>query len=61
MRDPKRIKRILQLVEIVWEDNPDWRLCQLIINALQINSDPFYIEDEEIEKKLIELMRRQNE
>jgi uncharacterized protein YihD (DUF1040 family) len=58
MRDPKRIKRILQLVEIIWEDNPDWRLTQLIMNALKIAGDPYYIEDDELEKSLIKLMEQ---
>jgi hypothetical protein len=57
MRDPKRIKRILQLVEIIWEANPDFRLCQVIINSLGMNSDPFYIEDDDLEKALIEYIK----
>ena len=57
MRDPKRIKRILQLVEILWNDNPDWRLTQLIMNAVSISGDPYYIEDDDLEKSLIGLMK----
>jgi hypothetical protein len=52
MRDPKRIKKILKTVEYIWEKNPDWRLTQLIMNALNINSDPYYIEDHDLEKAL---------
>lgn len=57
MRDPKRIKRILQLVEIIWEDNPDLRLTQLIMNSLNIENDPYYIEDDDLEKALLEYIK----
>jgi len=52
MRDPKRIKRVISKVEELWKVNPDWRLTQLIMNVLSMNSDPFYIEDEQLEKAL---------
>ena len=52
MRDPKRIKRILKLIENIWKKNSDLRLCQLLINALAINNDPYYIEDNHLETKL---------
>jgi uncharacterized protein YihD (DUF1040 family) len=52
MRDPKRIKRILTIVENIWEKNPDLRLTQLIMNALSMSSDPYYIEDDDLEKAL---------
>lgn len=52
MRDPKRIKRILKRVEEIWTKNPDLRLTQLIMNALSMNSDPYYIEDDILEEKL---------
>lgn len=45
MRDPKRIKEILSIFEEVWEQNPDLRLCQLVVNITRMN-DPFYIEDD---------------
>lgn len=57
MRDPKRIKRILQLVEIIWESNPDFRLTQLIMNCLDLNDDPYFIEDDVLEKALIQFMK----
>ena len=44
MRDPKRIDEILNTVKIVWEQYPDWRFGQLVVNVLGV--DPFYIEDE---------------
>lgn len=52
MRDPKRIERIIAIVEYIWKKNPDWRLTQLIINALAISGDPYYIEDDDLEKAL---------
>ena len=55
MRDPKRIKRILKLVEEVWMKSPDLRLTQLIMNALGINYDPYYIEDDRLESALKDL------
>ena len=54
MRDPERIDRILKRVEEIWKANPDLRLTQLIMNALELDVDPYYIEDDTLEKKLIE-------
>ena len=53
-RDPKRIKRILKKVEVLWNRYDDWRLGQVIINL--INSeylDLFYLEDEKLEELLL--------
>jgi uncharacterized protein YihD (DUF1040 family) len=52
MRDPKRIKRILKIVNHIWDKAPDIRLTQLIMNALEMNSDPYYIEDDKLENAL---------
>lgn len=48
MRDPKRIDEILNTVKKVWEQYPDWRFGQLVVNVLGV--DPFYIEDDIILK-----------
>jgi hypothetical protein len=32
MRDPARIKKILELIENYWNKNPDLRMFQLLIN-----------------------------
>ena len=56
MRDPKRIERILSLIREVWYIAPDLRLTQLIMNALKMNEDPYYIEDNILEEKLKELV-----
>jgi hypothetical protein len=52
MRDPARIERILKLVEKIWNDTPDLRLTQIIMNALKMNSDPYYVEDDKLEDAL---------
>lgn len=52
MRDPARIERMLGLIRKVWYDAPDLRLTQLIMNELKMNSDPYYVEDETLEKAL---------
>jgi hypothetical protein len=57
MRDPKRIKRILKAIEIIWINSPDLRLTQIIMNALKSNNDPYYIEDDDLEKALNEYMK----
>lgn len=54
MRDPQRIKPMLSLIEDIWVKAPDLRLTQLIMNALGINHDPYYIEDDDLEKGLKE-------
>lgn len=60
MRDPERIDRILSLIREVWKTSPDLRLTQLIMNALQINSDPYYIEDDKLEDSLLQLFEKYN-
>ncbi len=54
MRDPKRIEPILSLIREIWVEEPDLRLTQLIMNALGINRDPYYVEDHNLKKKLEE-------
>ena len=53
MRDQKRIKRILRLLEKIWLQNPDLRLCQLIGNCYG-PYDLYHKEDDDLEKKLKE-------
>lgn len=57
MRDPNRIEPMLALIRKVWYSNPDLRLTQLIMNALAINKDPYYIEDEHLERALKDYLR----
>ena len=49
MRDPKRIPRIINKLEKYWEDNPDYRLGQLVSNI-----SGFYTEDDDLEDYLDE-------
>ncbi len=60
MRDPKRIDTILSLIREIWQDMPDLRLTQLIMNALKMNSDPYYVEDDKLEHALIQLYEEYN-
>ncbi len=53
MRDPKRIVPILRTIYRIWLKNPDLRLIQLLGNCFE-EKDLYYIEDEELEKKLKE-------
>ena len=55
MRDPNRIEPMIALIRNIWYKAPDLRLTQLIMNALKINSDPYYIEDDKLKKALEEL------
>lgn len=54
MRDPKRIERVLGRIREVWLTYPDLRLTQLIMNVLEMSSDPYHVEDDVLEKKLRE-------
>lgn len=45
MRDEKRIPVILENLRVIWEENPDLRLGQLLGNLKQ---DLYNIEDEEL-------------
>lgn len=54
MRDQNRIPKIIDLLEKVWKEVPDWRLGQLIENiARDIGwNDAYYMEDDDLEKEL---------
>lgn len=47
MRDKERIKDILERLEKIWNEYPDLRLGQLILN---VYSDPtlYYVEDDKL-------------
>ena len=60
VRDPKRIYRLLSLLSELWNLVPDWRLGQLIAN-LSRNvgwDDPYYVEDEDMEKEILNFIER---
>ena len=67
MRDPERIGRILSLLNNYWHKYPDMRLGQLIHYLAEkdeerqeiksIGSDGYYLEDDDLEETLRELLR----
>ncbi len=63
MRSPERIGQILQVLHEIWEENPDLRLGQLIVNAARLTdpaADVFNIEDNALLKGMrdYQLVRR---
>lgn len=72
MRPKERIKRILDKIQKLWEKNPDHRLFQLLYNYTRLGTrpspswgseeghglvvDPFFYEDDDIEKELDEAL-----
>ena len=57
MRDPNRIEPILAIIREIWYMYPDLRLTQIIMNALGMASDPYYIEDKKLKKDLNALLK----
>lgn len=60
MRDPKRIKRILQLVEELWNRHPDQRFGQLLENYVFIEgkrgdetSVELYLQEDDKTEKML--------
>jgi len=51
IRAPQRMEEVLQLVKDVWEQYPDFRLGQLLVNNCG-KVDLFYVEDEDLVKAL---------
>lgn len=60
MRDPKRIPKVLELIEQAWQICPDLRFFQLMYNLqFQIGNksgDLHYMEDEQIIEQLTEAL-----
>ena len=53
MRDKNRIKPFLKILEQCWNEVPDWRFVQLMMNFLgQLPRDPFFYEEDEMEEEL---------
>lgn len=52
MRDPRRIKRVLQKLQAVWEAHPDMRLTQVIGNCMPEDEVVYYMEDDRLEAAL---------
>lgn len=53
MRDPARIRPLLDELEKLWLKHPDMRLGQLIVNVTPAVRDLFFVEDE----RLLEAIR----
>lgn len=51
MRDPNRIDRMTDKLRKYWHAHPDLRLGQIVVN-LNTKPDPFYVEDDEIDRAL---------
>lgn len=58
MRNQQRIQKILDLLEKVWQEVPDWRLGQLVENIARDMgwNDAFYMKDDDLEKELRRLL-----
>lgn len=57
MRNPKRIKIILEKFREFWEKNPDLRFGQIVeIIYSQNETDKFYVEDDYVYEKLSKLI-----
>ena len=68
MRDPARIDDIIELLNQVWQHEPDLRLGQLVLNAARMRhpnvDDIFSIEDSDLRKGLVrylELVKKKKE
>ena len=63
MRDPNRISEVLIMLQQGWEKVPDWRLGQLIENLKRYIGidDLFYIEDDEMTKKIVDFFDLEGE
>lgn len=50
MRKKERIKKFLNELGNIWEENyPDWRFGQLIVNVFsELERDPFFYEEDEM-------------
>jgi len=59
MRDPNRIPRVLYLLEEYWLKNPGLRLGQIVVNMAAQSGQPFYCEDNEMERRLREVLDRE--
>ena len=60
-RYPKRIKRILEKIKVLWEESPDLRFGQFIQNIFGsiVGDQPIYFkEDDEVEKILDYLLSK---
>jgi uncharacterized protein YihD (DUF1040 family) len=55
MRELKRIEPILALIQQIWKEDPELRLCQLLLNAIRPHdacSELYALEDSTLYRKL---------
>jgi uncharacterized protein YihD (DUF1040 family) len=59
MRDIKRIKKILGILEEIWSRNPDQRFGQLLINlgVVKDDFDTLHVEDDLMERHLMKIKK----
>jgi uncharacterized protein YihD (DUF1040 family) len=61
MRDPNRIPRVLAKLKLLWHNNPDLRLGQLLLNinayATGGSLDAFNTEDDKMEEVIDNLLK----
>lgn len=51
MRDKNRIKPFMEEITKCWEEVPDWRFGQLMLNVFGTSDiDPFFLEEDEMLK-----------
>jgi len=60
MRDPKRIKRILNKLGKLWEEYPDMRLGQML-SWLSPLPDNFYLDDDILERAIERRLKTEKE
>ena len=60
MRDPKRIEKVLGILRLYWEANPDLRLGQIVGNvARDVGLGPYYMEDDILVQVLQDALKGQ--
>lgn len=55
MRNPNRIEPTLKEIERIWKNNPDLRLCQLLLNIVTNANVLYYVEDTDLIQALKEM------
>jgi len=63
MRDPKRIKPFLAEIEKLWNEHPDYRFGQLVMNIVRPevpNIKMFNMEEDELIEKIEEFRKLMN-
>jgi len=58
VRDPNRIPQVLGVINGVWNQAPDLRLGQLLLNALPPGKELFYVEDDILLQGLKDLAKQ---